>query len=399
MNENILKSNKITGLEKLAGLGFNVPKFAFIPDFSDLGLSLIDLNHYYPPSKLESIIKEQLKSFDYKKTGISIRSASFDEDDSVESAAGRYLSYNGITSSKEVPQACIDIWKHHRANSKGVKCPLIIQETHPSFFSGVCCRDNDTLIIESYYGACRNIVEGLVRPYITIIKENKTEHNYLEKNNYNYNFIAHTNLFKDKFFHTGKLLIPKINTFPDKIRVYSKINNKTLYVYGCRPPFPVQRYEEIILPKLIEITHKLNNEKGVDIEWGSDENGNVFLYQFRTLTRKIDDLNIINNENYVCGDTEFIGIPTSKGIAEGIISYNINNINENTILFLKQDYIEDLSILKKVKGIISINGGILSHLSIMCRESRIPCIVSINQTIADGSAIVMDCNSGIIKLI
>lgn len=399
MNENILKSNKITGLEKLTSLRFNVPKFDFIADFSDLGLSLIDLNHNYPPSKLGYILSQKLENFDYKKTGISIRSASFDEDDSVESAAGKYLSYNGIISIKDMLNACIDIWQHHRANSNGTKCPLIIQETHPSFFSGVCCRDNDTLIIESYYGACRNLVEGLVRPYTTIIKGNKTEHNYIENNNYCCSFIAHTNLFKDNFFHTGKLLTSKIDTFPVNNRIFSGINDKTLYVYGYRPSLPIQNYQEKIVPQLIEITNKLNTEKGVDIEWGSDENGNVFLYQFRTLTRKIDDLNITNNENYVCNDSEFIGIPTSKGIAEGIVTHDPNLINENSILFLEQDYIEDLSILKKVKGIISLTGGILSHLSIMCRENRIPCIVSINQTIADSTAIVMDCNTGIIKLI
>ena len=400
MEKIILKSNKILGLEKLNELGFNVPEFDYIPDFSELDLTLTDINPYYPPKELENLIKKKIEKINYQISGITVRSASFDEDNSEHSAAGRYLSFNGLISLSEIVTACMNIWQHHRQNSKGVKCPIIIQQTHPSFFSGVCFKDNETIVIESYYGACRNLVEGLIQPYTTIIKNNEIKHNYYPENNFCRNFITHTGLYKDKEFYTGKILSPKIDYFPNNCRVYAEINHKTIYTYGYRPPLPVKNYEEKIVPQLINISDALNSEKGVDIEWGSDENGNVYLYQFRALTRKIEEL--FSGEfdsNYVCDEKELIGIPTSKGCVNGIITSDQKNIKENSILLLHQDYIEDVSILENVRGIISLTGGILSHLSIMCRERGIPCIVSINKTIADGSAIVMDSNSGIIRLI
>lgn len=402
MKKDTLKSNKILGLEKMQELGFNVPRFTFIPDFSTLGLELNDLNCNYPPKEFEKIISLKLQEFNYQKTGISVRSASFDEDNSSQSSAGRYISINGITTLSDTINACFQIWQHHRANSNNVHCPLIIQETHPSFFSGVCFKDKDTIIIESYYGACQNLVEGLVRPYTTIIKDNKIEHSYLKHNNHSYKFIAHTNLFIKTYSQIGKALISKIDHFVKDCRIFSMINDKTLYLYGYRPSYPAKNYEKKIIPQLIEIINKLDSQEGADIEWGSDMQGNVVIYQYRPLSRDISDLNISNltqNTNYQCTDKEFKGVLASKGSAEGIITYDIRNVDENSILFLKQDYLDDLNVLNKVKGIISLNGGILSHLSIVCREKNIPCIVSVNGMIQEGSTVIMNHAPGIVKLI
>lgn len=402
MKKSTLKSNKILGLEKMQELGIPVPKFSFIPDFTELDLELIDLNYYYPPKKFEKFLSLKLKQFEMSETGISIRSASFDEDESDQSSAGRYLSINGITTLQQAIDACFQIWLHHRQNSKNTHCPLIIQETHPSFFSGLCFKDKDTIIIESYYGACRNLVEGWVPPYTTIIKNNKIKNNYIENNNYSYRFITHSEIFKKISTQVGKTLTSKTSDFVKDCRLFSFINNKTICAYGYRPSCPVKSYEKKIIPQLIEIADKLDSDKGVDIEWGSEIDGKVFAYQFRTLSRKINDLDIskiYRNSNYKCSEKEFKGIPASKGFAQGILTHKIENINDNSILFLASDYLNDLSVLDRVKGIIALNGGILSHLSIMCREKNIPCIVSVNGTIQEGAQIVMNQNPGIIKLI
>lgn len=404
MSVNILKSNKITGLEKLRDMGFNVPKFDFIPDFETLNLTLIDLNPNYPPKHFRQMLTEKLAGFDIVSSGVSVRSASFDEDNSSQTAAGRYLTFNGLVSIQEAIEACFAIWRHHRENSHNTKCPLIVQMTHPSYYSGVCFKDRETLIIESYYGACQNLVEGRVRPYATIIKNNEAQHIPLAENNYSYHFAAHSDLFKESTEQIGKVLKPKKDSFVRDCRLFSVINAKTFLVYGYRPSFPIDTYESIVT-QIIDIAAKLDSEYGVDIEWGSDKNGNVFVYQYRALSRKIDDLNInmsipsLNSQNNETSEGTVYGIPASKGTAVGKIVYNVADIGEDSILFLESDYLEDAAVLDKVKGVISAQGGILSHLSIMCREKNIPSVIGINQALPQGAMVSMDGATGTITLV
>lgn len=392
----IQKSNKILGLEKMKELGFNVPKFDFIPDYTDLNISNEDINVYYPPIKLKNIIKNKINNLDLEN-GISIRSASFDEDGSNESSAGRYLSFNGLKYIDEIVQGAIYIWQHHRQNSKNVKCPLIIQETHPSIYSGVAFKDGDISIIESYFGACQNIVNGAVKPYITQISKNNINNIYSQNSRFCYLLSIHKKFFKNCIYLPGQLLTKPIDSFIDNPRFYEFQNKEIINIYGYRKSLPINTYEEKILPQIISILEKLDNVDGVDIEWGSDINGNVYMYQFRKLTRKISSLNISfdkKNQNDV-----IFGIPSSAGIAEGVVTDDITNLNEDSILILTYENIEDINLIKNIKGIISLSGGILSHLSIICRELNIPCIVSINKPIASNTKVRIDGNTGLIKIL
>ncbi len=393
------KSNKILGLEKLNNLGINIPKFDYIPDFEDLGFSLVDMNVNYVPEELISILEKKIETFK-NQTSYSIRSASFDEDGTSKSSAGRYISFNGLKNAKELAIGAIQIWQHHRQNSKNVKCPLIIQETHPSFFSGVAFKDKNTIIIESYYGACSNIVDGAVRPYMTIIQNDIVQHHFGGANSIATSFVVHKDIFKKMPIESGELIKPKSKTFVHQPRFLSKENGDMIRIYGYRPEKPIKNYEKKIIPQIIDILEKLDNKDGVDIEWGSDADGNVTLYQFRKLSRKILDLNLENKQKTIeSNDKQICGIPSSKGIAEGIVENNIEKIDENSILYLKYDNLEDLDILNRVKGIISEQGGILSHLSIICREFGIPCITSIEKPVSVGLKVQINGETGLIEIL
>ena len=397
MKKNYSQSNKILGLRKLKHLGFGVPDFDFIPDYTELGLKDCDIDLNYFPYELEKIVKRKLKSFDLKN-GISVRSASFDEDKGDKSSAGRYISFNGLTGKEEIMKAATSIWIHHRQNSKNVICPLIIQETHPSFYSGVTFKDGDILITESYYGACSNVVNGSIKPYATIIKKSDTEHNYSENSNYSYLYCVHKNIFKNGNKLPGEKLVPKADFYTFNNRMHSSLNGKMIYVYGNRPKRPIYNYEEKILPQLKEIVKKLDNPEGVDIEWGSDIKGNIYVYQFRPLTRRLQELTRPKNVE-TFDKAEILGIPASKGIVEGITTNDINSLNESSILVIKDDNIDDINVLSKVKGIISYNGGILSHLSIICREEGIPCIVGLEKQVPIGVKILLNGDIGTIKIL
>lgn len=398
MQNKNLKSNKILGLEYMKELGFNVPQFDFIPDYTELNLSDIDININYPPSVLVNFIEKKIKNFNLSN-GISVRSASFDEDGSNQSSAGRYISFNGLSAPDEIIKAALFIWLHHRKNSNNVKCPLILQETHASFYSGVAFKDGENIVIESYFGACSNIVNGNIKPYFTLINGQNITHKYYRTNNYNYLYNVHRNVFNNAKSDIGELLYPKTDSFITNNRLYNAENSKILNVYGNRPSKPIKNYEEKIIPQIKNILTKLDNKDGVDIEWGSDINANIYMYQFRKLTRKITNINNINNNRKNIQENEITGIPASSGIAQGNITTDICKLNNNSILYIENDNIEDVRILNNIKGVISVNGGILSHLSIICRELQIPCIVGIEKPVPPDTFVEINGDTGLIKIL
>ncbi|MBQ3640367.1 hypothetical protein II906_00305 [bacterium] len=395
---NYSKSNKITGLEEMESKGFLVPRFDYIPDFSELNMTEYDLNVNYLPEMLFELIKEKLKPFNLGN-GISVRSASFDEDSTNQSSAGRYISFNGLSDINDIVKSAIQIWIHHRSNSKNVLCPLIIQETHPSYYSGVAFKDGDTIIIESYYGACSNIVNGSIRPYITSSVNGEVSHNYSANSNYTYLYSVHKNVFSNPDCSIGERLFPNLEHYTYNTRLYCMENEKIMLVYGNRPSSPVIHYEDKILPQLFEILNKLDNPDGVDVEFGSDIEGNVYMYQFRKLSRKIKGLQFNAQVQQTNSDKIFYGITASSGRAEGITTSDTQLINSDSILIIENDNVDDIDILKNVKGIISYNGGILSHLSIICREMNIPCLVGVSSPIPDGVKIFLDADNGFIKVL
>jgi pyruvate, water dikinase len=61
-----------------------------------------------------------------------------------------------------------------------------------------------------------------------------------------------------------------------------------------------------------------------------------------------------------------------------------------------------LPILTKCKGIVTDDGGITCHASIIARELEIPCVIGTRYattTFKDGDIIEVDANKGIVKKI
>lgn len=59
------------------------------------------------------------------------------------------------------------------------------------------------------------------------------------------------------------------------------------------------------------------------------------------------------------------------------------------------------SIMQKASGIITDEGGVTCHASIVARELKVPCIVGTKhatQTIKDGDIIILDANSGVVQI-
>lgn len=80
----------------------------------------------------------------------------------------------------------------------------------------------------------------------------------------------------------------------------------------------------------------------------------------------------------------------------------IHTIAEGDILIAPSTTVDYVPALKKVRGIVTDEGGVLSHASVISRELRIPCIIGtkIATTVfQDGDMVEVDANTGIVRKI
>ena len=100
---------------------------------------------------------------------------------------------------------------------------------------------------------------------------------------------------------------------------------------------------------------------------------------------------------------EIDGVPflpvnvVSGGIKRGIVTRDVNNLNKNSILIKDKILNEDLQLLNKIGGLITTEGNITSHPSILCRNLSLPYVIIEKELlvhIVDGEVITLDAYNG-----
>lgn len=130
-----------------------------------------------------------------------------------------------------------------------------------------------------------------------------------------------------------------------------------------------------ILNKLLEIGNKIELEMGVpqDIEWGIDENDNIYIFQSRPIIfnkRKLDKLQKINiPQNCIIGES------ISQGFTIGQIKKLEDCDNSEIILQSGKLTSKDLTTIINNKAILLQTGGYLSHFANIIREFNKPAII------------------------
>jgi len=105
---------------------------------------------------------------------------------------------------------------------------------------------------------------------------------------------------------------------------------------------------------------------------------------------------------------EIKGISASKGKVEGIAKIILNPVTEfekfknGDILIASMTRPEYIHLMKKASAIITDEGGITSHASIVSRELGKPCIIGTRfatKVFKDGDLVEVDANNGVVKII
>lgn len=110
---------------------------------------------------------------------------------------------------------------------------------------------------------------------------------------------------------------------------------------------------------------------------------------------------LVESGNQIKGSGAFSGIVRGRVVVVHSLQ-ELGKVKKGAILVTHATNVNFVPALKKVAGIITEEGGILSHAAIISRELRIPCVIGTKiatKVFKDGDIVEVDATKGIIKKI
>jgi phosphohistidine swiveling domain-containing protein len=127
----------------------------------------------------------------------------------------------------------------------------------------------------------------------------------------------------------------------------------------------------------------------------------IFSGAEASLIQKSVKLNDIEHGSQIKGMVAYVG--KARGPARVILSTKeLGRVQEGDVLVTSSTTPDFVPILKKVVAIITEEGGVLSHASIISRELHIPCIIGTKiatKVLKDGDMVEVDAEKGVVKII
>lgn len=126
------------------------------------------------------------------------------------------------------------------------------------------------------------------------------------------------------------------------------------------------------------------------------------------LGKLLEELRIcITLDTNSVGTVEFYGQTAQPGKVQGIACVirsknELGKILDDCILITSSTTPDYVPFLSNVRGIVTEEGGILSHAAIISRELKIPCVIGakgVTMTITDGQGIEIDAEKGIVRIL
>ncbi len=322
----------------------------------------------------------------YEPGFVSVRSSATTEDLKEASFAGQQDSFLSIKGNKDLikyVKKCFSSLYTARAiyyrSEKGFKeaKPLlatVVQKMIDSEKSGVIFSKNPTnlnedIIVEAVYGLGEGIVSGKICPD-------------------NYSISRDLKIKESKIANKKIALIRTGSGENDIINLSPEKSNSKVLTKG-----------EVL--SLSDYALKLEKHYGQpqDIEFAI-ENNKIYILQSRPITT-LNSPKEISNEVF-SNNPILVGLSASPGVATGIVRIikdreDLSRIVKGDILVTKMTNPDMVVSMKKSHAIITDEGGITSHASIVSREMGIPCIVGTGDAtikLKEGMKITVDGTHG-----
>jgi phosphohistidine swiveling domain-containing protein len=342
------------------------------------------LANAYVPKPINKGIVDALERKGLYGKSLVVRSSATIEDSNTASFAGLFKSFINIKSIDDIIKCIREIYNsmfsdkvveylnNLKLQKQKVRMAIVIQEMIAGDVSGVAFTkdpiNNNLFLVEVAVGLNDALVSGKITP-------SRFEVNPLT------NEIVHK---EHKIQRRAQVLSDKGTKF---IVNKKKIGNL----------FTVNQLKELVKIGLqIESIYK----RPQDIEW-TIRRKSLYILQSRAITTK--QKLVILSANF--GGKILRGYPASGGIAKGktlTIKSPEDKVKAGSILVLKYTDTDYLPLMRKAKGLITEEGGILSHAAIVSRELDLPCVVGIKNAmrlIGDSANVVLDGTSGIVYLV
>lgn len=324
-------------------------------------------------------------------TDVAIRSSATAEDLPEASFAGQQDTFLHVSGNKEVIDFVRKCWaslfearaifyrEENNFDHSKVYIAVVVQKMVEADKAGVMFTVNpstgeDIALIEGSWGLGEAVVSGDVTP---------------------------DNYAVDK--KTDTILNVTIS---DKKVMYTKDDKGT----SIKVEVPEESRNERVLSdeELIELTNmgkriQAHYGKPQDTEWAF-QGGNLFMLQSRPITTLGD--NKSTGEDSGVEDKEVIirGLGASPGLASGSVKIihdidELDKIKDGDIMVTTMTTPDMVPAMRRASGIVTDEGGVTCHASIISRELGIPCVVgtgSATTTLEENTSVTLDGKKGLV---
>ncbi|MEK6928934.1 MAG: phosphoenolpyruvate synthase [Nanoarchaeota archaeon] len=318
---------------------------------------------------------------------VAVRSSATTEDLAEASFAGQQDSFLNVKGNYELIQKVKECFsslytpraiyyrikknfKHEQSKLAVVVQKMIDSEKSGVVFSVNPTRSDNSIIIEAVWGLGEGIVSGMINPDNYIIDGDLGEFKIIESK------IAEKKIaiVRDS---SGKNQTVNLSEEKSKMQVLSTYEIKTIAAYS----------------KKLEEHYK----KPQDIEFAI-ANKEIYIVQSRPITTFFSSSKI----KEVSGKIILSGLGASPGVASGTVKI-IHNLTElgkiqaGDVLVTEMTNPDMVVSMQRASAIITDEGGLTSHASIVSREMGIPAVVgtlNATSTLQDGHVVTVDGNTG-----
>ncbi len=425
-----LVGGKGANLGELVSFGIRVPpgfvitskSFKYFIEYNGLKSKIADAlssssDSFEASDRIKSLIMESkmpedlgqsiMSSFDELRRNVgkdilvAVRSSATAEDIAEASFAGQQDTYLNVDREHLLENVkkvwaslytarAIEYRKSKSIDTLSVSMAVVVQKMVNSRTSGVmftlhpATGENDVVVIEGSWGLGEAIVGGKVTPDEYVV---------------------------DKA--TLKVKERKVSNKTLKI-VYDKSTNanKEVKIEGNEAETISFSEEEAVELARLGLKIEDHYKRPMDIEWAIDSDftfpESVFIVQARPETywssRKVEKKPEAEEKNLQTGKVIVKGLPASPGIASGTarVIFDLSDakgFQKGQILVTRMTDPDWVPIMKIAGAIVTDEGGMTSHASIVSRELGVPAIVGskdATKLIKDGQEITVDAIRGIV---